>query len=92
MCFDSPLIIKPRFALSPQDAIVFASLVSHLKSQTSEEGKIFVTKNKNDFVNPDIFDFLSSHNCKLIFKYMDAVGYIEDALRGVGEGEFLDRR
>lgn len=72
---------QPQFALSPQEAIVFASVVSHLQLVEPAEGKVFVTKNKNDFVNPDIFDFLSPHNCKLLFRFTDAVGYIHNVLR-----------
>lgn len=72
---------QSKFALSPQDAIVFASVVSHLQSLEPSEEKVFVTRNKNDFVNPDIFEFLSSHNCKLLFKFTDAIGYVHGVIR-----------
>ncbi|HJQ70583.1 MAG TPA: PIN domain-containing protein [Blastocatellia bacterium] len=73
-----------QFALGIQDAIVFASVVSHLQSLDLTEEKLFVTKNRNDFLNPDISDVLSSHNCKLFFRFMQAIGYIESVLRQAG--------
>ena len=75
---------QSQFALSPQDAIVFASVTSHLQSLEPAEEKVFVTKNKNDFVNPDIFDTLSPYNCKLLFNFTDAIGYIQSVLRRGG--------
>lgn len=65
-----------EFGLSPQDAIVFASLISDLEVQNREDQKLFVTRNTGDFLNPDIADLLASNSCKLLFKFTDAVGYI----------------
>jgi len=73
-----------QFALGAQDAIVFASVISHLESLDPTEEKLLVTKNRNDFLNPDISDLLSSHNCKLLFRFTDAIGYIQSVLRRVG--------
>lgn len=72
---------QSRFALSPQDAIVFASVSGHLKSMPQAEEKVFITTNRNDFLNPDISDFLTEYSCKLLFRFSDAVGYIQSVLK-----------
>jgi predicted nucleic acid-binding protein len=41
------------YGLSPQDAIVYASVISHLDQNTSETG-CFLTRNSKDFDNPRI--------------------------------------
>lgn len=42
--------------LSPQDAIVYASVLAHMASAPSE-AKCFLTKNSKDFANPDIYGY-----------------------------------
>ena len=64
--------------LSPQDSIIFASILHHLTT-TDEEMRCFITKDK-DFANPDIQDELSSYNCKFLAKYTDGLGYIRSQL------------
>lgn len=76
---------QSEFALGPQDAIVFASVVSHLQSQDSDAAKLLVTRNVRDFSNQDISDLLSRHSCKLLFRFTDAVGYIQSRLRRDGQ-------
>ena len=70
-----------QFGLSPQDAIVFASIVSNLLPQNREDQKLFVTQNKGDFLNPAIANLLAANSCKLLFRFEDAVGYIRSILR-----------
>ncbi len=62
--------------LTPQDSIVYASVISHLKNAGSVP-KCFLTKNSKDFVNPDIKEQLSSYNCKLLTRFKDGLGYIQ---------------
>lgn len=73
-----------QFALWAQDAIVFASVISHLQAVDPAQEKLFVTKNRNDFLNPDISDLLSSQRCKLLFRFTDALGYIQSVIRRAG--------
>ena len=72
---------QDQFALSPQDAIVFASIVSDLQTQHEGHQKLFVTQNASDFLNPDITDLLAANSCKLLFRFDDAVGYTQFILR-----------
>lgn len=62
--------------LSPQDSIVYASVLAHLSTAPGEP-KCFLTKNSKDFANPDIYKELNAHNCKLLTKFSDGLGYIQ---------------
>ena len=75
------ITFQGQFGLSPQDAIVLASVISDLQAQDTKGESLFVTLNKTDFLNPDIADFLLGHSCKLLFKFEDAVGYTRSILR-----------
>lgn len=70
---------QDKFALDPQDAIVFASITNDLQTLEPSSEKLFVTRD-NDFLNPDVSDHLSSHNCKLFISFMKALDYIKSVL------------
>ncbi|MFN2453250.1 MAG: PIN domain-containing protein [Pyrinomonadaceae bacterium] len=65
--------------LSPQDSIVYASILLHLL-KTPDEPKCFITKNSKDFANPDIYKDLEAHECKLLTKFEDGLGYARSRL------------
>ena len=60
--------------LSPQDSIVYASILDHLTT-ASEELRCFITKDK-DFANPDIENQLTAYNCQLLTKFANGLGYV----------------
>jgi predicted nucleic acid-binding protein len=64
---------------TPQDSIVYASVLSHLSGAASGL-KCFITKNSKDFANPDIKKDLESRECKLLMKFEDGLGYIRSSL------------
>ncbi|MCI0491114.1 MAG: PIN domain-containing protein [Blastocatellia bacterium] len=66
--------------LSPQDSIVYASVLSHLSSSSTEEPKCFITKNSKDFANPDIYTELESYGCKLLTKFNNGLGYAKSCI------------
>jgi predicted nucleic acid-binding protein len=66
--------------LSPQDSIVYASVLSHLVSISMEEPKCFITKNSKDFANPDIYTELETYGCKLLTKFSNGLGYAQSCL------------
>ena len=66
--------------LSPQDSIVYASVLSHLSTTSTEEPKVFITKNSKDFANPDIYADLELKGCKLLTKFNRGLGYIKSRL------------
>lgn len=65
--------------LSPQDSIVYASVLDHLNSESPEPG-CFITTNSRDFANPDIEFELTHRNCRLLTKFADGAGYIRSQL------------
>ena len=65
--------------LSPQDSIVYASILDHLTT-ASEELRCFITKNSKDFANPDIENELMTYNCQLLTKFADGLGYVRSQL------------
>lgn len=62
-------------SLSPQDAIVYASIIAHL-SQTQKSQNCFITRNSKDFKNPNIISELTGYDCKLLTTFRDGLGYI----------------
>jgi predicted nucleic acid-binding protein len=54
--------------LSPQDAIVYASVLSHLKQHGTSQS-CFLNRNSKDFDDPDLVEELNAHNCKLLAQF-----------------------
>lgn len=66
--------------LKPQDAIIFASVLSHLKSSTSSS-RCFLNRDRKDFRDPDIEDALKAHGCKMLFSFDHGYDYITSQIR-----------
>lgn len=58
--------IEEFYNLSPQDAVVFCSIINHLK-KLSPSTSYFLNKNSKDFIkNLDILEILKDFNCQII--------------------------
>ena len=66
---------QSQYNLSPQDSIVYSSVLKHLNRQANKSS-CFITRNAKDFSNPDIETELASHQCKLLTTFRDGLGYI----------------
>lgn len=82
---DSEILISARKCqldhdLSPQDSIVYASVLKHL-STSSSEANCFLNRNSKDFDDPDIVDVLNGHGCKMLFSFDDGYSYISSQIR-----------
>ena len=73
------ITFQKSLELSPQDSIVYASILNHLTT-ASEKPRCFITKNSRDFVNPDIENELKAYNCRLLTKFADGLGYVRSRL------------
>ena len=73
------ITFQKSLELSPQDSIVYASILNHLTT-ASEKPRCFITKNSRDFVNPDIENDLKAYNCRLLTKFADGLGYVRSRL------------
>jgi predicted nucleic acid-binding protein len=65
--------------LSPQDSIVYASILEHLV-KAPEGQHCFITKDAKDFANPDVVTDLANYNCRLITKFADGLGFIRSCI------------
>jgi predicted nucleic acid-binding protein len=71
---------ESAYQLTPQDAIVYASVIQHLKQQTSPQN-CFLNRNSKDFDYPDIVDELNNVNCKMIPRFDQGYEYIRKQLQ-----------
>ncbi len=67
-------------SMSPQDAIVYASVLQHLDMPDSSM-KCFLNRNSTDFDDPDIVAALSRKNCKMLFRFDHGYQYIASQVR-----------
>jgi hypothetical protein len=67
------------FDLSPQDAIVYASIRARLDIDHAL-GSCFVSRNPGDFDNADLRQDLASFNCKYFSSFTTALQFIEYAI------------
>lgn len=65
--------------LSPQDSVVYASVIQHLTASNSTT-KCFLNRNSKDFDDPDIEDALSKYGCKMLFSFINGYGYISSQI------------
>ena len=75
------ITLEKSRSLSPQDALVYASILEHLGKEESDSFGCFITKNSKDFANPDIENDLAAHNCKLLTRFADGLGYVRSRLK-----------
>lgn len=66
---------QKRRSLSPQDAIVYASVLDHLAS-APEGPRCFITRNSRDFLIPDIESELATYACRLLTRFDAGLSYV----------------
>ena len=64
--------------VSPQDSIIFASVISYL-DQHRDPPSCFLTKNREDFDDPDMVAELAARNCKVLYTFRDGLSYLQRA-------------
>jgi len=67
------------YDLTPQDALVYASVIAHLR-QNKPPVSCFLNRNSKDFDNPDIVDELDENNCKMIPRFDHGYDFIQARL------------
>lgn len=67
------------YNLKSQDAIVFASVISHLH-QNKPDQACFLNRNSKDFDSPDIVLELNQLNCRMIPRFDHGCNYIQSQL------------
>ncbi|CAN5556951.1 hypothetical protein BH10CHL1_BH10CHL1_23810 [soil metagenome] len=72
-------IYESSYDLTSQDAIVYTSVIQHLR-QRIRLMSCFLNKNSKDFDNPDIVDELSMNHCRMIPKFDQGYEFIQTKL------------
>ena len=67
------------YDLKPQDALVYASVITHLR-QHQPLTACFLNRNTKDFDNPDIVDELNQFNCRMIPRFDHGYDFIRSQL------------
>lgn len=74
------LVGQRQYDFSPQDAIVYASVISHLRACSSEDQSCFLNRNSKDFDDQNVVDELSRWNCKLLTRFDDGLNFVRSRL------------
>jgi hypothetical protein len=77
--FDQARRIEAARGMSAPDAIVLASIISHLINAKPTES-CFLNRNTNDFDNPNVRKMLDGHGCKFFGRFDEGLRYIETRL------------
>jgi hypothetical protein len=70
---------QTKYKLSPQDSIIYASVLLHLSDIQNDE-KCFITKNSKDFASPDVIQGLLDLGCGLATNFGHGYGIIHKQL------------
>lgn len=62
------------------DALVYASILEHLRSEALTEPKVFLNRNSRDFLTPDIVADLQEFACEVIPSFDDGLARIDASL------------
>jgi hypothetical protein len=72
---------QQRFNLDPQDAFVFASIDIYMR-HAPDGPKLFLNKNRRDFLNDDIKEHMATYGCELMPTFKNVRRRIEAQLSG----------
>lgn len=70
--------LQDQLSMSPQDAVVFASVLSALRQQGGPS--CFITRNSKDFSVPAITDSLALHNCSVLYDFENGLNFVRSRL------------
>ena len=69
---------RHSYALEPHDAIVYASVLSHLE-RSGAVASCFLNADARDFDDPNLVAELADRHCKLILRFDDGLRYLSHA-------------
>lgn len=70
---------RRAYDFTPPDAIIFASIDNYLQSQ-DDCPKVFTTRDEMAFMEAEIRKHLGTYNCRVIPKFADTLGYVQNYL------------
>lgn len=69
-----------NLSLSPQDSIVYSSILIYLQNILKNKPNCFLNRNTKDFSNPTIIEELNNYNCRLLFSFDKGLSYIQSQI------------
>jgi predicted nucleic acid-binding protein len=70
---------ETTYDLTPQDALVYASVIGHLRHNLPQQA-CFLNRNSKDFDSPDIINELRQLNCRMIPRFDRGYSFIQSQL------------
>ena len=67
------------YDLTPQDALVYASVLDHLRRYQPQQA-CFLNRNSKDFDSPDIVEELNQFNCRMIPRFDRGYSFLQSQL------------
>ena len=74
--FKQALMYQRSLALSPQDSIIYAAVITDLQRRPHQEDKCFISRNWKDFRNPAIKSELELYNCRYAESFGEGLSFI----------------
>ncbi|WP_281890527.1 PIN domain-containing protein [Paenibacillus sp. YYML68] len=78
--YEGSIRYQEELDLSPQDAIIYSSVITNVMQQSVGEEKVFVSRNWKDFEQEEILEELQNYKCKFFSNFHHALGYIQSRL------------
>lgn len=70
---------QTTYDLTPQDALVYASVLEHLRRYQPQQA-CFLNRNSKDFDSPDIVNELNQFNCRMIPRFDHGYSFLQSQL------------
>ena len=72
--------LQAEFGLKPLDALIVASVLADLSKHQQARPKVFVSRDRKMFYDPQVRELLSNQSCKIITKFTDGEKFIRSML------------
>jgi hypothetical protein len=73
---------QQKLKLSPQDSIIYATIIEDLQTRSKTEKKCFLSRDRKGFdQSPDIKSTLNAHTCRYIGNFRQGLDYIQHTLQ-----------
>ena len=83
--FHQAALYRQQYDLSPQDAIVYASILADIRTRDPAEPKCFISRDIKGFDDLDIKTELRQYNCRFIGDFANGLSYIQSVLGSQGQ-------
>lgn len=78
--YNQSIQYQKDYGLTPQDAIIYSSIVADMSQQPKEMTKIFISRNWKDFDQDEIIEELQLFQYKYFSKFSNGLGYIQSII------------